>query len=54
MLMDQIMRTFIKYGITKVESNPELETNHNVQSQWKYFEKRLHKRRRCFIKPLTK
>ena len=28
----------------------ELETNRMVQEQWKYFEKRQHKRRRCFIK----
>ena len=51
-LMDKIMHTFIQYGIKKVESNPELETNQNVQVQWKYFEKRQHKRRRCFIKQL--
>lgn len=52
-MMKQIMHTFIKYGIKKVESNPELETNQNVQTQWKYFEKRQHKRRRCFIKQLS-
>lgn len=52
-LMNQIMNAFIRNGVKKVESNPELETNANVQSQWKYFERRQHKRRRCFIKPLT-
>lgn len=52
-MMKQIMHTFNKYGIKKVESNPELETNQNVQTQWKYFEKRQHKRRRCFIKQLS-
>jgi hypothetical protein len=43
---------FNKLGIKKVESNPELETNHLVQGQWKYFERRQHKRRRCYIKHL--
>ena len=51
-LMNQIMNAFIKNGVKKVESNPELETNQNVQTQWKYFERRQHKRRRCYIKQL--
>ena len=49
-LMDHIHRLFIARGITRIETNPELETNVNVQGQWKYYEKRQHKRRRCFIK----
>jgi GNAT superfamily N-acetyltransferase len=49
-LMNKITEVFIKMGITKVETNPELETNANVQGQWKYYEKRMHKRRRIFIK----
>jgi ribosomal protein S18 acetylase RimI-like enzyme len=52
-MMDHILKTFQRHGITKVESNPELETNNLVQSQWKYFEKRQHKRRRVFIKQLN-
>lgn len=52
-LIDQITRVFIQKGIRKVESNPELETNHLVQGQWKHFETRQHKRRRCYIKHLT-
>lgn len=49
-LMNKIHRVFAKLGVTKVETNPELETNNNVQGQWKYYEKRQHKRRRVFIK----
>jgi ribosomal protein S18 acetylase RimI-like enzyme len=49
-LMDHVHRLFIKMGIKYIETNPELETNSNVQGQWKYYEKRLHKRRRAFIK----
>lgn len=52
-LMDHILRTFQAKGITKVESNPELETNSLVQTQWKYFDKRQHKRRRVFIKSMA-
>jgi GNAT superfamily N-acetyltransferase len=49
-LMNKMHSVFNKLGIIKVESNPELETNQNVQGQWKYYEKRQHKRRRVFIK----
>lgn len=51
-IMDHIIKVFQRNGITKVESNPELETNSLVQTQWKYFEKRQHKRRRVFIKSM--
>jgi len=52
-LMNKMHGVFNKLGITKVESNPELETNQNVQGQWKHYGKRQHKRRRVFIKPFT-
>jgi GNAT superfamily N-acetyltransferase len=52
-LMNKMHNVFVKLGITKVESNPELETNQNVQGQWKYYETRQHKRRRVFIKQLS-
>ncbi len=53
-LMNRMLEVFKKYGVKSVESNPELEDNEQVQAQWKYFEKRNHKRRRCFIKHLEK
>lgn len=53
MLMAQIYRTFAKYGIKTVETNPELESNNNVQALWKNFETRQHKRRRVFVKQLS-
>jgi len=52
-LINRINEVFIQKGIRKVESNPELETNHLVQGQWKHFEKRQHKRRRSYIKYLS-
>jgi len=51
-LMNRIHAVFHKMGISKVETNPELETNADVQGQWKYYQKRQHKRRRVFIKHL--
>ncbi len=51
-LMNRMHQIFSKMGITKVESNPELETNVDVQGQWKYYDRRQHKRRRIFIKHL--
>lgn len=53
MLMNQIYDTFMKYGIKKVESNPNLEHNNNVQAMWKYFENKIVKRRRCFVKHMS-
>jgi len=49
-LMNQVYEAFIRRGIKKIETNPELEDNLAVQSQWKVIEKRQHKRRRCYIK----
>jgi GNAT superfamily N-acetyltransferase len=51
-LMNSMYEVFRKIGVKKIETNPELETNHLVQGQWKYFETRQHKRRRVFIKQI--
>jgi GNAT superfamily N-acetyltransferase len=51
-LMNRIHGVFARMGITTVETNPELETNADVQGQWKYYQKRQHKRRRVFLKHL--
>ena len=51
-LMNSLYEVFRKMGVRKIETNPELETNHLVQGQWKYFDTRQHKRRRVFIKQL--
>jgi GNAT superfamily N-acetyltransferase len=52
MLMAELTKSYIKNGIEYAESNPELETNTQVQALWEYYEARQHKRRRCFIKLL--
>jgi GNAT superfamily N-acetyltransferase len=43
---------FNRMGFKYAESNPELELNQKMQSQWDYFEVKHHKTRRAFIKHL--
>lgn len=52
-LMNEIVHAYINNGIRFAESNPELETNQQVQYFWKYYHSQNHKRRRCFIKSLA-
>ena len=49
-LMTEITRSYIRNGIEYAESNPELESNVQVQAFWKYYDAQNHKRRRCYIK----
>jgi GNAT superfamily N-acetyltransferase len=51
-LINRMFEVFRDFGIKKVESNQELESNIAVQAQWKHFERRQHKRRRIYIKHL--
>lgn len=39
-------------NVKYLETGPELETNTAVQSMWKTFDARQHKRRRCFTKKI--
>lgn len=52
MILYHAMQGCIKLGIKEAETGPMLETNQNIQSQWKDFDIEQHKRRRCFIKKL--
>lgn len=52
MIFKKIIETFIAYGITKAETNPELESNQDVQNLWRDYDMRRHKKRRCYIKDL--
>lgn len=52
LLFTDLIPCFVKNGYKFAESNPELEVNQKVQSQWEYFETRQHKRRRAFRKSL--
>jgi len=44
--------TYRRNRIEKVESNRELEENAKVQAQWRFYDHRQHKRRRCYRKEL--
>lgn len=52
LLFQDLIPQYIKYGFRYAESNPEMEANSKVQSQWEYFERRQHRRRRSFYKKL--
>ncbi len=52
-LMCESNKTYIKYNINKAESLLELETNDKIHAQWRFYDKRQHKRRRCYIKDLV-
>ena len=43
---------YMNLGFKYVETNVELESNNKVQAQWEYFERKQHKRRRCFKKSI--
>lgn len=51
-IMNAGIKKAIENGVLFAETGPELEDNDNVQSQWKSFEVRQHKRRRCFGKTI--
>jgi GNAT superfamily N-acetyltransferase len=52
-LMTALNKSAIEEGVQYAETNPELETNIAVQSLWKGFPKRQHKRRRVYLKHLS-
>ncbi|MDD3803789.1 MAG: hypothetical protein PHW02_05315 [bacterium] len=52
LLISEIAKSCIKRKIFSAETSGELETNVKIQSFWKYFERRQHKRRRCYVKKL--
>ena len=51
-VMDHVLQGANRMGIKVAESGPTLETNVQVQSQWKFFEREQHKRRRCYVKDI--
>lgn len=53
LLITELNKSCIANGIVSAESNLELEDNVLVQAHWKHFERRQHKRRRCYIKQIV-
>jgi GNAT superfamily N-acetyltransferase len=52
LIINDLIPIVNKFGSEYAESNPELETNSAVQSQWDYFKTEHHKTRRAFIKQI--
>lgn len=52
MIINDLLPRYIEMGVADIESNPELELNEKIQSQWDAFEKEQHKRRRAYKKEL--
>ena len=48
-----LLPIFIEEGYDWCETSVELEHNTKVQQQWIYFDRRIHKRRRCWKKDLN-
>lgn len=52
MILNRSLKNLIKHGVKYVYTGPELETNIQIKDQWKYFNKRLIRRRRCWTKEI--
>ncbi len=52
LLIDSIAKSAIKYNMKFGETGPELEHNLQVQTMWKYFDMRQHRRRRVYKKEI--
>ena len=52
MIVNHLARVCRENGIKICETGPELEKNEAVQSLWKGFESRQHRRRRCWKKDI--
>ena len=52
LIINTLLSRLIENNVRYCETGPMLETNGAVHSLWSYFEKRQHKRRRCYIKSI--
>ena len=51
-IISRILKNIIDNGIEKIESNPMLEHNLNIQQQWKFTESEIVKRRQTYKKSI--
>ncbi|MCL2816931.1 MAG: hypothetical protein FWD39_00905, partial [Clostridiales bacterium] len=51
-ILNRLLKFAVEDGIKFAETGPELESNLDVQSHWRYFDFEQHKRRRAYIKQL--
>ncbi len=52
MIIDRIWRNVIEDGVEDVVTDPELTSNHNIISQWKYIDHDLIRRRQTYFKKI--
>jgi len=52
LLFAHLIPIYQEYGFEWGETQVEMETNENVQSQWQFFKTEQHKRRRCYVKQI--
>ena len=52
LIINTLVERLIENGVKICETGPMLETNTAVHSLWSYFDKRQHRRRRCYIKSI--
>ena len=48
MIMARSLKSLLKHKVKFLETGPELETNVQIQAQWKKYDKEQHRRRRCW------
>jgi len=51
-VFSEMLPTAVRNGYKYAESNPELETNLKMASQWDNFEHIIHKKRRAYVRPI--
>ena len=51
-ILNEGVKKAIENNVAFAETGPELENNTQVQTQWKSFDVRQHKRRRCYAKSI--
>lgn len=52
LILNRLLKFAIEDGVKYAETGPELESNIDVQSHWRFFDVTQHKRRRAYIKQL--
>ena len=50
LLISRVMQSVVEDGIERIESNPMLETNYDIQRQWKFAESEVIKKRQTYKK----
>ena len=51
-LINTLTQKIFENGVRYCETGPMLETNTAVHSMWRHFDKRQHRRRRCYIRDI--